>query len=136
MSNSKAELVISDFLIFPVWRYDPDKETFEPLVDIDTPIGSIDELHFYARFTTRIGQNFQGSVTGKGDIAIGIFLNDRWYSLNNDWKQASLEQLGALIRDSNMQAVSSPTELLPLRFETIINKKPFVDWSGEFDLQQ
>lgn len=73
MSNSKAELVISDFLISPVWRYDPDKEIFEPLVDIDAPIGSIDELHFYARFTTRLGQNFQGSVTGKGDIAIGIF---------------------------------------------------------------
>lgn len=135
MNNSKPELVISDFLISPVWRYDPDMELFEPLIDIDTPIGSIDELHFYARLTSRLGHNFQGSVTGKGNVAIGIFLNNRWYSLNKDWKQASLEQLQALVHDSKISGINSPAELLPLRFDTAINKEPFVDWSGEFDLR-
>ena len=135
MKNSKPEIGLSDLLEFPVWRYDPDMDLFEPLADIDSLVGSIDELHFYATLTSRLGHKFQGSVTGKGDVAVGIFLNNRWYSLNKDWKQASMDQLRALMEDGLLLDVKSPMELLPFKFETMINREPFVDWFGEFDLQ-
>lgn len=135
MNDSKSEITLADLVAFPVWRFDPETELYGPLIDIDTPIGSVDELHFRATITSRNGHVFEGSVTGKGDIAIGIFSNGRWYSLNKDWKQASLDQLGALIRDSHIFDGSSPEAMFPFQFKTMINKRPFVDWVDEFDFR-
>jgi hypothetical protein len=135
MSDAKTEIDLDDLLAFPVWRYDSEAEVFLPLTDIDSPIGSIDELHFYATFISRSGHTFQGSVTGKGETAMGIFCNGRWYSLSKDWKQASVDQLRALVSDSKLQNVHAPSDLIPFSFETVIKSSPFVDWVGEFDLE-
>jgi hypothetical protein len=134
MKSSKSEITLSDLWAFPVWRYDVEADFFEPLTDIDSLIGSIDELHFYATFTSSMGHVFQGSVTGKGDVAAAIFHNNRWYSFNKNWKQASIDQLSALVSDCQPIDVKSPTELLPFKFETAIRRDPYVDWIGEFDL--
>jgi len=129
----KKEISIGDFDGCPVWHFDPDLEQFSPLISIDTPIGSIDELHFHAKFVSPQGIEFRGSVTGQGDTAIGIWSNGRWYALHKGWKQTSFEQLSALVRDGGIQ-VDNPSKLLPLKFMTLINREPYVDWSGEFDL--
>lgn len=134
MSAQKSEIELTDLQRCPVWRYDNETELFEPLNDIDCQIGSIDELHFYAKFTTLTGHQFEGSVTGKGETAIGIFANGRWYSLNKEWKKASLDQLSSLIRDCNLSDIDNPLKMLPINFQTTIMKEPFVDWAGEFSL--
>lgn len=134
MSAQKPEIELIDLQSYPVWRYEPETELFEPLTDIECQIGSIDELHFYAKFTTQTGHQFEGSVTGKGNTAIGIFCNGRWYSLNKEWRKASLEQLSALIHDCDLNSIDSPLDVFPIKFQTAIMREPFVDWDGEFSL--
>jgi hypothetical protein len=134
MEHAKHEISISDFEENPVWYFDPDAELFGPLTSLDDMIGSIDELHFYAKFHSPQGYEFIGSLAGRGDTAIAIYRNERWYAANKNWRQTSLEQLDALANDSDDLNVSSGKEFLPLTFQTMINREPYVDWDGIFDI--
>lgn len=134
MTSSKQELTWDDLASYPVWHFDPDTELFRRLESLDEEIGSIDELHFRSIFTTPAGQQLVGSISGQGDIAIGIFRNGRWYAGNKRWKQTSLAQLLQLVLDSPDLGLNAVQDLLPLQFETIIKMEPFVDRSGVFDL--
>lgn len=133
MKSPKLDISPADFLDYPVWRFDPDIDGYEPLCDLDEHIESIEELHFRATVTSAIGHEFEGSVTGKGDIAIGIFANNRWYALNTEWRDASMDQLSALVEDCGYIDVS-PSRLLPFKFRTTIQREPFIDWVGTIDL--
>mgnify|MGYP005751442537 CR=1 FL=1 len=136
MSKRKSEIDLADLDAYPVWRFDTDTDSYEPLEDLDTRIDSIDELHFRATFTSRTGHVFEGSIAGEGATAMAIFKNGRWYALNKAWRQISLEQLSALLEDGGCAGVELPEKLLPFQFKTTINTDPYVDWSGEFDLKR
>lgn len=134
MDEEKPDLTLEDIRRFPVWHFDPDRDVYSPLTDLDKGVGSIDELHFRAVFKTPGGLELPGSVTGKGSIAIGIYGNGRGYAANKAWREASIAQLTQLIKDSPNLNISDLGQLLPLTFKTQINMEPFVDWEGEFDL--
>lgn len=134
MDSGKQEITWNDLESCPVWHFDPDTELFNPLENLDDPIGSIDELHFRAVFTAPGGQEFSGSIAGDAGTAIGIFRNGRWYAVNKNWKQTSLDQLSQLIEDSSDLSIRDAKQLLPLRYETRIGRDPFVEQAGVFDL--
>ena len=134
MSSGKQEITWDDLESYPVWHFDPDTELFSPLEDLDDPIGSTEEVHFRAVFTTPSGQMLSGSVAGDGTTAIGIFRNGRWYAANKNWRQTSLDQLLQLIKDSSDLEARNVRDLLPLRFETIIAREPFIERTGVFYL--
>lgn len=134
MNISKQEITWSDLELHPVWHFDPDTELFNPLKSMDDPIGSVDELHFRAVFTAPDGQKFSGSIAGDAGTAIGIFRNGRWYAVNKNWKQTSLDQLSQLVEDSSDLSISDAKHLLPLRYETRIGREPFIEQAGMFDL--
>jgi len=134
MIEEKPDLTLEDIRRFPVWHFDPDRDLYSPLTDLDKSVGSIDELHFRALFKTPTGLEFQGSVTGKGDVAIGIYHNGRGYAANKAWPEASVAQLTQLIKDSPDLNISDLTQVLPLKFKTQVDMEPFVDWEGDFDL--
>jgi hypothetical protein len=130
----KTEISTEDLATWPVWHFDPESELFSPLESLDSLIGSIDELHFFAAFTTPQGFELRGSISGRGDIAVGIFRNGRWYAVNRNWREVSMAQLDALAIESPDLGVTSGKELLPLRFKALIDKEPYTDWTGEFNL--
>ncbi len=134
MIEGKEETSIDDFVEHPVWRYDLDRDMYFPLLTLDTLINSADELHFFAKFITPQGYELRGSIAGKGDTAIAIFQNGRWYAANKRLRQASMDQLDALVRDSANWSIKNGKELLPLQFTTTINKGPYIDWSGIFNI--
>jgi hypothetical protein len=134
MINGKQEITWADMEACPVWRFDPDRELFLPLINLDDQIGSINEVHFRAIFMTPDGKELSGSIAGDGSTAIGIFRNGRWYAANKKWKQTSFEQLSLLIKDSPDLRLRDARDLFPLRFETKIEREPFVDRKGVFDL--
>lgn len=134
MDIGKQEITWSDLESCPVWHFDPDTELFRPLKSLNDPIGSIDELHFRAVFTAPSGQEFSGSIAGDTGTAIGIFRNGRWYAVNKNWRQTSLDQLSRLVEDSSDLSISDAKQLLPLRYETRIEREPFIEQAGLFDL--
>lgn len=132
MKNERSDIDITDLEDFPVWYYDPEAELFTPLRDLDSPIGSIDELHFYSKIFSGLGHEFEGVALGRGDVAIGIYKNNRWYTLNAAWKELSMEQLNALIVDSGLE-VRVLADMFPFRIKTQIRREPFIDWEVDFD---
>lgn len=134
MSTHKPEITADDLKKWTVWHFDPETELFSPLESLDDPIASIDELHFFAAFTTPQGFELQGSIAGKGDTAVGIFWSGRWYAANRNWRDVTLAQLDQLAAENSRLCASSGKELLPLKFQTLINKEPYIEWAGVFDL--
>jgi len=134
MDSGKEEITWDDLESHPVWHFDPDTDLFKPLINLDDPIGSVDELHFRAIFTCPNGQELLGSVAGDGTTAIGIFRNGRWYAANKNWEDASWGQLSKLVEDSSDLIFTDARQLLPLRFRTEIGIEPFIEWNGVFDL--
>lgn len=134
MHSEKTVITQEDFQRHPVWHFDPDREIYSPVTDLDRQIGSLDELHFRATFTTVNGENLLGSIVGQGDLAIGIFRNGREYIANKSIKAMSVDFLAQLIKDSPDLHINDLGQLLPLKFQTQIGMDPFVEWSGVFDL--
>lgn len=134
MHSEKTIITQEDFQRHPVWHFDPERELYSPVLDLDRTIGSLDELHFRAKFTAPNGEKLLGSIVGQGDIAIGIFRNGREYVANKSIKAISTDFLVQLIKDSPDLRMSEIGQLLPLQFQTDINIEPFVEWGGTFDL--
>jgi len=125
MDSEREELDLIDLRTYPVWYFDRDLERFFPLEDLDTPIESLDDLHFFAEFTTPQGRCLLGTITGLGDIAAGVFHNGRWYGMSRAWVSASIEQLDALAASDPALGAASGRDLVPLSYRTLLNKDPF-----------
>jgi|CXWL01.1.fsa_nt_gi hypothetical protein len=134
MSVGKADLTLSDLYETPVWYLDEETDKHYPVLDLNEGVASVDHFRFRAEFTTPAGDVLEGVVSGLGDVAISVFRNGRWYSVNKDWQSASKAQIAALIEESPELKVRSVEGFFPIRFRTVINKEPFIDRSGEFDL--
>lgn len=131
--GTKEKITYADFERFPVWMNDRDREIYIPF-DLDME-GDVEDIQFRAKFTTPGGHELLGVVKGPDDYSIAIFRNGRWYGASRAHLQDIwLAQLIALAEDSPELGAKSGRDLLPLKFQTTINMEPYIDWSGEFDI--
>lgn len=133
MKVSKSIIEHGDLLAFPVWMQDPDTEQFSPIIDLNEQVESIDDLVFRVKVTTAQGFSFDGYVSGVGDVGMGIFANGKMYAINANFPKFSIESMSRLSSDNPDFGLPEASSLFPLRFETIIEREPFKDFSGEID---
>lgn len=133
-SEGKVELSLSDFETNPVWYFDDEADRHFPIETLNEPVQSIDHFRFRAEFTNAAGDFFEGCISGLGDAANSFFRNGRWYTVNRDWLTASRAQIQALIDDTPALRAKSPQTFFPVAFKTRIEREPFVEQSGLFDL--
>lgn len=136
MTASKQFLELSDFLAFSVWMQDRDTEVYSPVITLEEQIESIDDLFFRVRITTARGFQFDGFVSGMGDVGMGIFANGKMYPINSNFPKFSTESLAELSADNPSLGLPEASSLFPLQFTTIIERDPIREFSGEIDIRR
>ncbi|MFJ3049997.1 hypothetical protein [Pseudomonas nitroreducens] len=120
----------------PIWRYDDSDELNYPVLTTDDLGDSIFDLSFKAKFSTPAGRSFDGYIVGFGDIfSIGLFANDKVFFVNKNMATRSKEQLHSFLSELDWAQSVSVEDIFPLSYFTAINRAPFIDFGGVFDME-
>ncbi|MDN8618029.1 hypothetical protein [Variovorax ginsengisoli] len=131
----KDYLTPSDFMEFPLWRYDEDADGYFPVRgEADLP-GRVRDLSLRAEFTTPAGNVFEGYIVGVENVfSIGLFGNERIYHFNKNLSDLSREQAEEFLAASGLSGKLHYEAMFPLRYETKWGSPLFNDFSGVFEM--
>ncbi|MBX9432001.1 hypothetical protein ACI2VK_08010 [Ralstonia nicotianae] len=133
--EAKKVATPSDFSACPIWRYDDEDDLYHPVLTADELPESERLLSIRARFVTPNGQSFDGYVVGIERVfSIGLFGGGQVFHVNKNLPDLSEKQLQAFLQTQPGPEALSTKALFPLSYTTTINREPFADFSGKFEM--
>ena len=133
----KDQIAAEDFRACPVWKYNPDTESYSDVQGLDDVPGDLADLRISAQFAGPSGVVIDGAVVGVRDVfAIMLFAGGRSFTINKHALQYSRDQVSKFLMVEGLSEQLSFETLFPLRFKTRWSDGGvFNDFEGVFDMQ-
>ncbi|NWB46395.1 hypothetical protein [Pseudomonas gingeri] len=133
--DAEEHVIVSDFLKFPLWRYDEESDSYSPVLFPDELPESQWDLTIRAEFSFVNGKNCKGYIIGLEDIyCVALFGGGRTFFLNKNLPELSVEQALAFMETMSDFGFLDVRDMVPLKYRTTIEMEPYLEVEGVFDM--